>query len=171
MNMKLQEFEQQLKSHPNPVIVDFWAPWCVPCRMTRPILESLAKEYEGRVDLLMINADEASQLLRDLRILGIPTVMATRSGEILKKYSGAQSRENYRLIFEALANSEGPLTVSLSAFDRFIRLFAGLALTMVGLSTSAWPLIAVGGVIAFLGVYDRCPIWRAITGQFNRRTP
>ena len=169
--MNLQEFKQQLKSQPNPTIVDFWAPWCAPCRITKPVLQSLAKEYEGRVDLLIINADEQPQLLQELRIFGIPTVLVTRSGEIIRKFAGAQSREDYRTIFEALANANEMVAVSISAFDRFLRLFAGSALAIVGFNIGAWYLIAIGGVIAFLGIYDRCPIWKAITSHFNKKTP
>lgn len=171
MIMNYHEFQQQLKSHSNPVLVDFWAPWCTPCRITKPVLESLGKEYEDRVDLLMINADETPELLRELGVFGIPTVMATRSGEILQKFPGAQSRQNYRRIFEALANDEGKVAVSMSVFDRFIRLSAGSALVIGGFSTGAWYLILLGGLVAFLGVYDRCPIWKAIGGKFIKRTP
>lgn len=169
--MNLEEFKQQLKSRTKPAIVDFWAPWCAPCRITKPILESLAKEYEGDIDLWLINADEHPQLLRELGIFGIPTVMVTRNGEILKKFPGAQSRENYRNMFEALKKGDETVAVSMSAFDRFLRLLAGFAIIAVGINTSTWFLILIGGVIAFLGVYDRCPIWRAITSQFNKKTP
>jgi thioredoxin 1 len=169
--MNLHELRQQLKSHPNPVIVDFWAPWCLPCKITKPILASLGMEYEGRVDVLMINADENLDLVLELNIFGIPTVLATRTGEILQKYPGAQSRENYRHIFESLANDYRPVRVSMSTFDRFIRLFAGAVLGYAGFSSEAWTLLLLGGLIAFLGVYDRCPIWKAITGRFFKKTP
>ena len=169
--MNLQDLKQQLEVQPNPTIVDFWAPWCAPCRVTKPLLESLAKEYEGKVDLLIINADEHPQLLHELRIFGIPTVLVTRSGEVIKKIAGAQSRENYRMMFEALANADETVAVSISTFDRFLRLLAGTALAIVGFNTSAWALIVIGGVIAFLGIYDRCPIWKAITSQFTQKTP
>ena len=168
--MNLADLQQQLKSNSNPTIVDFWAPWCAPCRITKPILESLAKEYDGKVNLLVLNADEHPQLLQDLSIYGIPTVLVTRSGEIIKKYAGAQSRENYRVMFEALANGSETVSVSISGVDRFIRLFAGSALAFVGFNTNTWYLILIGAVIAFMGVYDRCPIWRAITSWF-KKTP
>lgn len=169
--MNLQEFKQKLQTSPDPIVVDFWAPWCGPCRVTKPILESLGKEYEGRVSLLMINADESRELLRELRIYGIPTLMAARSGLILKKYTGAQSRENYRKIFEGLANGEEPAQASMSTFDRFIRLLIGTVLVILGIQAGTWLPVAAGGIIAFLGIYDRCPIWRAITGRFSKRTP
>lgn len=169
--MNLDTFKQQLGSHPNPVIVDFWAPWCMPCRVTKPILESLAIEFAGRVDFWAISADEHPELLRELKIFGIPTVLMTRAGEITGKYTGSQSPENYRMMFEALTKADGTAAVILSAFDRLLRLLAGFVIAIAGLITGVWILVPVGGVIAFLGIYDRCPIWRALTVQFTKRTP
>ena len=169
--MNLSEFQQQLKSHVNPVIVDVWAPWCLPCRVTKPVLESLAKAYEGTIDFWAVNADEHSQLLRELKIFSIPTVVITRNGEIIGKYTGTHSREGYRGIFKALRESGNPAATPVSGFDRFLRLFAAAAIVGVGLVTGTWLIILLGGTIAFLGIYDRCPIWRAITAYLNKRTP
>lgn len=167
--MNLQEFQQQLKSHSNPVIVDLWAPWCIPCRRTHPVLESIGKEYDGRVDLLFVNVDEHPDLLKELGIYGVPTLLVTHSGNILRTFPGAQSRENYRVMFEALANPDETVNMSISSLDRFLLLFAGLTLGIAGLSSGAWNLVLLGGLVAFLGVYDRCPIWKAITGHFFKR--
>ncbi|HEX5808766.1 MAG TPA: thioredoxin domain-containing protein [Anaerolineales bacterium] len=169
--MNLEQFKERLKTHRNPVIVDVWAPWCGPCRVTKPILESLASEYEGEVDFLTVNADENSQLLQELRILSIPTVLTIDQGEMLQKFTGVQSRETYRSLFEALKRREPVAVLSMSAFDRLLRLFAGALLIGVGLMTNSWLLLPIGGLIAFLGIHDRCPIWQAIRTQFNKRTP
>lgn len=168
--MNLEQFKEQLKAHPNPVIVDLWAPWCGPCRVTKPILESLAREYEGQVDFWEINADEHPQLLQELRILSIPTVLITDRGAFLQKFTGAQSRETYRSLFEALKHREA-VTISISPFDRLLRLLAGTLLIGVAVLTDSPLLIPLGGLIAFLGIHDRCPIWQAIRSRFNRRTP
>lgn len=169
--MNLEQLREQLRSRSNPAIVDLWAPWCGPCRVTKPILESLAREYNGKVDLWTLNVDEHAQILSELRIFSIPTVLMTHRGEIIRTYRGAQSRENYRLMFEALANGVKVQPLSMSRFDRFLRLFAGSAIAAVGLMTSNWFLIPIGGVVAFLGIHDRCPIWRAITTFFSSKTP
>lgn len=165
--MNLEQFKEQLKARPNPVVVDLWAPWCGPCRATKPVLESLAREYEGAVDFLAINADEYPELLRELRIFSIPTVLTTDQGEMLQKFTGVQSRETYRSIFEALQRHEPAVNISVSMFDRMLRLLAGALLLGVGVITDTWLLIPIGGLIAFLGIHDRCPIWQAIKAQLH----
>jgi thioredoxin 1 len=142
----------------------------MPCRLTRPVLNSLAEEFQGRVDLFFVNADEHPDVVRELGISGIPTLLLTRAGDILQTIPGTQSREQYRQMFVALANSETPAT-GMSSFHRYLRLFAGTVLGLAGICMDAWWLVIIGGLIAFLGVYDRCPVWKAITSRFNRRTP
>jgi thioredoxin 1 len=169
--MNLSELKQQLKQSPRPAVIDFWAPWCAPCLVSKPILEELAREYKDKVDFQAINADEHPDLMRELHIFGIPTVLLTRNGEIISKYTGSQPREIYRIMFEALTHPNKTVTVPMSAFDRYLRLLAGTAIALVGVSASAWFLILIGAVIAFWGVYDRCPIWRAITSALIKKTP
>ena len=79
--MDSQAFFEKLKQNPRPVVVDLWAPWCGPCKMVKPILEKLAQEYTGRVDLWQINADDNQDLLRELKVYGIPTLIVYRDGK------------------------------------------------------------------------------------------
>jgi thioredoxin 1 len=165
--MNLTEFQQKISSADKPIVVDFWAPWCAPCRMTKPILEKLAREYQEQVAFLPVNADESREVLETYRIIGIPTVMAFRGSKVAARVTGAQNEAGYRALFEALAEGR-EVKIPLSTFDRFLRLGAGALLAMVGISTGNWLLTGAGGVVAFLGVYDRCPIWRAVTQMLKR---
>ncbi len=72
-------------------------------------------------------------------------------------------------MFEALATGQSSVQISLRPLDRIFRLGAGTALAVVGISGGNWLLIVLGALLAFLGVYDRCPIWRAITGWWRER--
>jgi len=152
-----------------PVVVDFWAPWCVPCRATKPILEKLAKEYEGQIEFMPVNADESHDMLAHLRIAGIPTVLALRQGILVTRITGARNEAGYRLLFESLAKGK-EVKLPLPLFDRLLRLGAGMVFILVGFSTGSWIAVGVGGLLAFLGVYDRCPVWRAITKRIASRT-
>jgi thioredoxin 1 len=151
-----------------PTIVDFWAPWCAPCRMTKPILEKLAREYEDSVHFWTINSDENQQLIQELKIFGIPTLLLIQDGKITGRFTGAQQESTYREIFESLSTGR-TVQIPISAFDRFLRLAIGTVTAIFALHTSTWWLLPLGLVILFTGVYDRCPIWRAITGYFKNR--
>ena len=165
--MNKQEFQQKLESN-KPLFVDFWAPWCGPCMMTKPILDKLGKEFAEEVEFLPINADHSREVLEQYRIFGIPTVIAFQNGKEVARLTGAQNEAGYRSVFEALAQGK-EVKVSMTQFDRMLRLGAGGLFIMVGVSTGSWLVAGIGGILAFLGIYDRCPIWNALTGMYQSK--
>jgi thioredoxin 2 len=72
-----------------PVLVDLWAPWCGPCRMVSPALESLAREFAGRVKLVKVNVDEAPGIAQRFEVLGIPTLLVMQGADVLARQTGA----------------------------------------------------------------------------------
>ncbi len=166
--MSLSGFQRKVKSAEKPLVVDFWAPWCVPCKTTKPILEKLQEEYAGKVDVSFINADKSKDIMQHFKIMGIPTMIAFRDGEVAVRKTGAQTEASYRAIFEALLQ-EGEVKVPMAPFDRFMRLGSGAFLFLLGLNQGFWWLMVLGGVVAFWGIYDRFPLWAAITGLFKKK--
>lgn len=165
--MNKLEFQEKITKSEKPVIVDFWAPWCGPCMMTKPILEKLAKEYGDRVEFMPVNADEAREVIEHYRVFGIPTVITLRDGREIGRVTGAQNEAGYRALFDATANGV-EVKIPLTSFDRSLRLGAGLLFVLIGISTSNLLVAGLGGIVAFMGIYDRCPIWQALTGLFKR---
>jgi len=100
-----QNFDQEVLQNKIPVVVDFWAPWCGPCRIVSPIIEELAKEYEGKVKVGKLNVDENNQTSSKYSIMSIPSVLIFKNGNLVKTMVGAQGKEKYRReIGEVLAS-------------------------------------------------------------------
>lgn len=87
-----KDFQQQViaASHQQPVLVDFWADWCSPCRVLGPVLEKVIPEYQGKVVLAKIDADENMKLAGHYRLRGFPTVLLFINGEEVERFSGAK---------------------------------------------------------------------------------
>ena len=83
------EFEQKVLKSSVPVIVDFWAPWCAPCRLIAPVLEDLAKEYGDKIIVAKVNTDENPQWAMKYGVRGIPTMLFVKDGEIADQMGGA----------------------------------------------------------------------------------
>ena len=88
-----QNWENELINSNLPVVVDFWAEWCTPCRMMAPILEEIKREYQGKIKVGKLNVDENSTIAGQYRIMGIPTLLFFRSGKIVDKVVGIVSRK------------------------------------------------------------------------------
>lgn len=95
-------FAQQVLQAETPVVVDFWAPWCGPCRVIGPILDKLAGEYEGRLTIAKVNTDEEVQNASKLGIQGIPTLVIFKGGREIGRMVGSQPEARYREAFDKL---------------------------------------------------------------------
>ena len=95
-----QTFEQEVIGSEQPVLVDFWAPWCGPCRAVSPTIEALAEEFSGRVKVAKMNVDENQGVAGALRIMSIPTVALFQGNKVLDVRVGAFPRAEYAAMLE-----------------------------------------------------------------------
>lgn len=97
-------FEKEVLQSPFPVLVDFWAPWCGPCRMLAPIVEELAKEYAGKVKVGKLNTDDNPNAATRFNISAIPTMLFFKGGKLAHQMVGVQSKAEIRKQLDQLVS-------------------------------------------------------------------
>jgi thioredoxin 1 len=100
-----QTFDEQVIKSDQPVMVDFWAPWCGPCRMVAPIVEELAGEYEGKVTFVKLNTDENPRVSSQYGIRSIPTLLVFKGGEPVGQIVGYQPKNALKKRLDAVIES------------------------------------------------------------------
>jgi len=91
-NVSDATFEAEVLNAEQPVLVDYWAPWCGPCKMIAPLLDKAAQEYEGRVKITKLNVDENADTAARYGVRGIPTLMLFKNGQAVSTQVGALSK-------------------------------------------------------------------------------
>ena len=92
INLTKETFKQQISEADKPVIVDFWAPWCAPCRMMGPVIEQLAAEYDGKAKVGKVNVDEETGLAQQFQVMSIPTIVLMKNGKVINQLIGVRSK-------------------------------------------------------------------------------
>jgi len=166
--MKKLEFQRKIKYNPRPVVVDLWAPWCSPCKAMAPGFKAVSQKYSGQVDVLKINVDESPEVMKELGVMSIPTVVGFAKGEEILRRTGMQTQGMLEFFFETTLSQKKPAIMPPAPAARVFRTLLGLGVAAVG--WFAWQsilIVAAGGIIVFSGYYDRCPIFRAIAPRIK----
>jgi thioredoxin 1 len=98
-DVNTQEFDQLVSTSTLPVVADFWAPWCGPCRMVGPVLEKLAADHPGKIAVVKVNVDQNPELAGRFGVMSIPTVILFKGGQLQKQLVGARGQKDYESEF------------------------------------------------------------------------
>ena len=99
--LKDDDFQQEVLAANEPVLVDFWAPWCGPCRQITPLIEELAVENEGSAKVLKVNIDENPQTAQTYGVMSIPTIMVFKNGDVKERFVGVQPKAKLQEALDA----------------------------------------------------------------------
>jgi thioredoxin 1 len=103
MSIEINEtnFEKEVLLADKPVLVDFWAPWCGPCKMLSPIIEEISSEYNGKAKVFKVNSDENAELSKRFQITSIPCLILFKNGEVFQRIVGFRAKSDIKKIIDS----------------------------------------------------------------------
>jgi thioredoxin 1 len=103
INLTKENFDQEVLKAATPVLVDFWAEWCAPCRAIAPVLDELAEEYSGRVRIGKVNIEDAQDLAVEYGVNAVPTLLLFHQGQVTEQLVGMKSKRELKATFDRVA--------------------------------------------------------------------
>jgi thioredoxin 1 len=103
VTLTVENFDQEVLKSSTPVLVDFWAEWCGPCKMVAPILDELASEYDGKVKIGKVNIDDHQSLASEYGIRAIPTLLLFKAGQVADQIVGLRSKRDFKAKLDRVA--------------------------------------------------------------------
>ena len=101
INVDQDSFQKTVLDSEKPVLVDFWAPWCGPCRAVAPVVEELANDYKGKVEFAKLNVDEAPFVASKFGVMSIPTIMVFKGGKPVQQAIGYQPKDQLKKLLDS----------------------------------------------------------------------
>lgn len=103
MDITDENFKKEVLESKKLVVVDFWAPWCMPCQILKPTLEELANEVKDKADVKFVNVDDCPETAKEYNIMSVPAVLFFKNGELVDTAIGTHAKENYIKIIDELS--------------------------------------------------------------------
>ncbi|MBM3166902.1 MAG: thioredoxin [Chloroflexi bacterium] len=100
LNVNQDSFQKSVLEAQRPILVDFWAPWCGPCRAVAPVVEELAKEYQGKIDFAKVNVDESPFVASKFGVMSIPTLIMFKGGKPLEQVVGFKPKDQLKKLID-----------------------------------------------------------------------
>ncbi len=100
INVDHDSFQKAVLDSQKPVLVDFWAPWCGPCRAVAPVIEELAKDYKGKMDFAKVNVDESPFVASKYGVMSIPTIIVFKGGKPIQQAIGYQPKDQLKKLLD-----------------------------------------------------------------------